>query len=72
MVIVPERICEVCGEFLPHACAPVILRKREPFTGKRIIKIIDRENHERVDTASRDNGNAPSRSRPAARTGMAS
>jgi len=42
MVIVPERICEVCGEFLPHACAPVIVRKRERFSGKRLITITDR------------------------------
>jgi hypothetical protein len=38
---VPARICEHCGEFLPHACAPVITITRQPFTGRRIIAIID-------------------------------
>jgi hypothetical protein len=40
---VPARICAVCGEFLPHACAPVITRKRQRFTGRRILLIRDRE-----------------------------
>lgn len=42
MVIVPAFTCEVCGEFLPHACAPIIIRKRAPFTGARLIRIEDR------------------------------
>lgn len=42
MVIVPAFICEACGEFLPHACAPIIIRSRERWTGARLIRIEDR------------------------------
>ena len=43
MVIVPAFTCEVCGEFLPHACAPIIIRSRKRFSGARQIAIIDRK-----------------------------
>lgn len=39
----PKQVCEACGEYLPHACAPVITFARQPFTGLRIIRIKDRE-----------------------------
>ncbi len=39
---VPARLCEHCGEFLPHACAPIITTTRQPFKGRRIITITDR------------------------------
>jgi hypothetical protein len=42
MIIVPQHVCPVCGEFLPHWCAPVITRWRDRFTGKRRIAITDR------------------------------
>jgi len=39
---VPRRICNLCGEFLPHSCAPIITIRREKWTGRRIITITDR------------------------------
>jgi hypothetical protein len=39
---IPARTCEHCGEFLPHACAPLITITRQPFKGRRIITITDR------------------------------
>ena len=39
---IPMNICEVCGEFLPHYCAPIIVRSRQVFSGKRLITITDR------------------------------
>ena len=39
----PRRICSVCGEFLPHYCAPVVTITRQKFTGRRVVIIIDRE-----------------------------
>jgi hypothetical protein len=40
---VPQKTCDVCGEFLPHACAPVVRVTRRRFTGRRTVKITDRE-----------------------------
>jgi hypothetical protein len=40
---VPRHMCEDCGEFLPHACAPVITLLRERWTGRRILSIQDRQ-----------------------------
>lgn len=40
---VPRTICETCGEFCPHACAPVVLITRERWTGRRVVTIRDRE-----------------------------
>jgi hypothetical protein len=39
---VPRHICGGCGEFVPHACAPVIAILRERWTGRRIVRIQDR------------------------------
>ena len=39
---IPARTCEHCGEFLPHACAPLITITRQPFKGRRITTITDR------------------------------
>jgi hypothetical protein len=39
---VPRKTCDVCGEFLPHACAPVVRVTRRRFTGRRTVKITDR------------------------------
>lgn len=39
---IPARVCERCGEYLPHYCAPVITIKRQPFTGLKIVRIEDR------------------------------
>jgi hypothetical protein len=39
---IPARICQQCGEFLPHACAPIITITRHARTGRRIITIIGR------------------------------
>ncbi len=40
---VPQHVCGDCGEFQPHACAPVITVLREKWTGRRIIRIQDRQ-----------------------------
>jgi hypothetical protein len=40
---VPRSTCGECGEYLPHACAPVVLITREKWTGRRIVAIRDRE-----------------------------
>jgi hypothetical protein len=40
---VPRATCEACGEFVPHACAPVVLVTREKWTGRRVVTIRDRE-----------------------------
>jgi hypothetical protein len=40
---VPRRVCEDCGEFLPHACAPVITILRAKWTGRRVVRIQDRQ-----------------------------
>jgi hypothetical protein len=42
MNAVPQHTCDRCGEFLPHACAPVVLRTRGRF-GRNTITIIGRE-----------------------------
>jgi hypothetical protein len=42
-VPVPRATCETCGEFSPHACAPVVLITRERWTGRRVVTIRDRE-----------------------------
>jgi hypothetical protein len=39
---VPRNVWRECGEFLPHACAPVITILRERRTGRRIVRIQDR------------------------------
>lgn len=39
---VPRRTCQACDEFLPHACAPVVLITREKRTA-RVVTIRDRE-----------------------------
>jgi hypothetical protein len=38
---VPQNVCRECGEFLPHACAPIITILRERWTGRRIVRIQD-------------------------------
>jgi len=38
----PARRCEVCGEWLPHACAPLVIITRQQWTGRRLVTIIDR------------------------------
>jgi len=38
---VPRQVCGVCGEFMPHACAPVTTILRERWTGRRIVRIED-------------------------------
>jgi hypothetical protein len=43
-MVVPERICLICGEFLPHYCTPIITRSRAKWTGARVITITDRDN----------------------------
>ena len=40
--LVPQHTCAACGEFLPHACAPVVLISRKRF-GRKEVRIIDRE-----------------------------
>jgi len=40
---VPRHVCGDCGEFLPHACAPVITILRERSTGRRIVRIQNRQ-----------------------------
>jgi hypothetical protein len=42
VIAIPARTCPECGEFLPHACAPVIIIQRQRFTGRRVITITDR------------------------------
>ncbi len=39
---IPANVCYICDEFLPHYCAPIIVRSRQVFTGKRLITITDR------------------------------
>lgn len=39
---VPKRVCPVCGEFLPHACAALVTITRRPFTGRKVVAITDR------------------------------
>jgi hypothetical protein len=46
---VPRATCETCGEFCPHACAPVVLITRERWTGRRVVTIRDREPHRRAE-----------------------
>ena len=48
-MVVPSRVCEICGEFLPHACAPVIIIRYQRGgnvelgkASKKIITIKDR------------------------------
>jgi len=40
---VPRHVCANCGEFPPHACAPVITILREKWTGRRAVRIQDRQ-----------------------------
>jgi hypothetical protein len=40
---VSRHVCGDCGEFLPHACAPVITILRQKWTGRRILQIHDRQ-----------------------------
>jgi hypothetical protein len=40
---VPRHVCGDCGEFLPHACAPVITFLRARWTGARVVRIQDRQ-----------------------------
>ena len=40
---VPSGTCGACGEYLPHACAPLVLITREKWTGRRVVTIRDRE-----------------------------
>ncbi len=40
---VPRHVCGDCGEFLSHTCAPVITVLRERWTGRRIVRIEDRQ-----------------------------
>jgi hypothetical protein len=39
---VPSRICQECGEFLPHSCAPLVTITRQKWTGRWIVTITDR------------------------------
>lgn len=39
--MVPHNVCEVCGEFLPHYCAAIVIVKRLRF-GRKVVAIIDR------------------------------
>ena len=39
---VPQHQCGTCGEFLPHACTPVVLISRRQF-GRKQVTVIDRE-----------------------------
>jgi hypothetical protein len=41
MVAVPSHICEVCGEYLPHACAPIVTVIRGKFE-RKTVTITDR------------------------------
>lgn len=43
MIPVPRHVCPVCGEYLPHACAPIVTIKRAKWQGRRVITIQDRE-----------------------------
>lgn len=43
MNAIPKDVCEVCGEFLPHTCAPIVIITRPRWTGKREVRIIDRD-----------------------------
>lgn len=38
----PQHTCPVCGEFLPHYCAPAVTITRQRYTGKRLVVITDR------------------------------
>lgn len=40
---VPARTCAACGEFLPHACAPVITITRPRWALRRQVEIRDRQ-----------------------------
>lgn len=42
MIPVPRHTCGACGEYLPHACAPLVTITRQRWTGKRIVTITDR------------------------------
>lgn len=41
MTPVPQRVCPRCGEFLPHACAAIVIVQRARF-GRKSVTIIDR------------------------------
>lgn len=41
-VSVPRHICGMCGEFLPHYCAAIIMIRRTRWNGRRIVTITDR------------------------------
>jgi hypothetical protein len=43
MIPVPAHICDICGEFLPHWCACIVRFSRERYTGRRVVKITDRQ-----------------------------
>jgi hypothetical protein len=53
---VPPHVCGDCGEFLPHACAPVITILRERWTGRRIVNIQDRQPAEQRPELEREAG----------------
>jgi hypothetical protein len=40
---VPRHVGGDCGEFLPHACAPIITVLRERWTGRCTVRIQDRQ-----------------------------
>jgi hypothetical protein len=40
---VPRHGCGDCGEFLPHACAPVITILRAKWNSRRTVRIQDRQ-----------------------------
>lgn len=48
----PRRICETCGEYEPHACAPLITTSRQRWTGRRIVTITDRPGPTRREPAA--------------------
>jgi hypothetical protein len=39
----PKNICEICGEFLPHACAAIVTWTRRQGSYRKFIVIEDRE-----------------------------
>jgi hypothetical protein len=39
----PARTCATCGEFLPHACAPVVTITRPRWALRRRVEIRDRQ-----------------------------
>jgi len=68
---VPQHQCGTCGEFLPHACAPVVLISRRQF-GRKQVTVIDASltasrNWRRDDPAGRSRAGRAGRNGPAPR-----